>query len=320
MPHTSPEQKLDHPTGLSLGALADPQQASAQARPPAFGTLCARAALRMGLSATATASAGQKPWLKAAQLTLAAMAEGGAPVSGYIFIAQDERKAMAMLDDTLAILKNEPYTGSKSLLSNMELRRTYADGRRQRTFMASSLQNKEWESTFNFIASFYEDPMHARAHGIGHEFGHAWQSAANRPIHRAVAEGQSGPIADGIRARLTRLKDWIPDKEAANEHGALISEMIEEAVCDAIGCWAAQKTFGARALAPASRFREATSSEMASCYHTAWLLRMLEASHPKGLPDNFGLMIKAIKACFIKVAPVLTGNDEPTSNKKPRLS
>lgn len=308
------------PTGLDLGQTIAPEAARAQATLPGFGAFCSRAAVRLGLESTALASAGQKPWLEAAKSIFAAMAAGGAPVGSYRFVAHDERKAMAWMDSAFAVFNRDPIGHPKTMLTNREVRRTHADGSRSRWFAAGSLHDKQWGAAFEKLSSFFDKPAHARALGIGHEFGHAWQSAMNRPMHQAASEGLDGPVAEDLRARSDRLSRWDPPAPKPNKSaaGPMVYEMIEESVCDAIGCWAAQKTHGVNILRAVQRFRTGALDHGDPRYNTRWLLGMLERSHPVQLPESFDELAAAIEACIRKAAPLLTGNFLDGGSKKPR--
>lgn len=304
------------PTGLDLDHDILPEAARSQASLPAFGALCSRMARRLGLDPMALASAGQKPWLEAAKKTLGAMAAAGAPLGNYHFVARDERGPMALMDAAFASLSGDaldPFDFPKTLLINMERRRTHADGSRTRSFLAASLHDKDWAPAFEVLASFFKDPAHARAHGIGHEFGHAWQSAMGHPMQRAASEGQPGPLAEALRARSERLSLWIPQSPEPGQSaaGSRLADIIEESVCDAIGCWAAQKTHGANVLRPVQLFRVATFAENGSRYATGWLLSRLEQLYPFSLPERFDQMVDAIESCVKEAAPILTANGAP---------
>lgn len=197
------------------------------------------------------------------------MRDAGAPLNGVKFVAYDERPAMAWIDRSLAD-RLERFAEPKILGRGAALFEPSLSphaGMFTRAIVGARLGAREQEFWAEMMLAFGSDRA-ARAFLLGHEAGHAiGHQKGKNAAAKALLEGIAHPLAQSA-ARRGGEED-CPKMETALMH------LIEEAMCDALGCWAAAKDGCTRAADRCLSIRrhEKSTDE----YATGWLIEEIAA-------------------------------------------
>ena len=286
---------------------------------PAFGSLCANIARKIGLPRHALASKAQRAWARQARATIDAMGQGGAPMERLVFALYDDRAAMAWLD------RKFDGTGGDEQFSFCEPTEVGKAAFRFESLLqpgGEPLFHRVYESIvavrlgeqdrdfWNDILKYFGNPSHAMAFVLGHEAAHAifsnahWEPIANALMECSTALGGSA----GARVQEFAL-DLQPDSA---EPERLLAMAVEEAMCDAVGAWAAARAGCEGAFERASALRSSLVGQSHRAYDTSW---MLDELGPGAAGLDFKQLLGAIeKACQIH-GPAVSGRFEP-----PKLS
>lgn len=249
---------------------------------PAFGALCSRLAVAAGLRPLAFASKAQRAWSAEAGRVFDSLAQGGARMSRVIFVAYDERPAFAWLDRVLDGKLGSPelVVFAPAILGRAGFRfesvtRANAPPKFTRVTEAvfgvrqGAPDQVFWGQT---VEAFGSEP-HARAFVLGHEAGHALFS---KERWKLIKTGLlAGRTELGQRA-ATLVESFAVDRGAKEHPGErALALAIEEAMCDALGCWAAARAGCSNAPQKAAALRSATAASSHPVYRTNWMTENL---------------------------------------------
>lgn len=255
---------------------------------PAFGALCADFSARLGAPPEALASREQLSWIAASKRVFGLMREAGAPLDGVGFVAYDDRAVMAWVDRCLADCLErfaEPSELGRGAAMFEPLVSDKA-GMFMRAIVGARSGPKEHEFWSKMKSAFRSDRA-GRAFLLGHEAGHAiGHQKGKYAASKALLEAIDHPLAQSARKLVDN--DDCPEMEMA------LMFSIEEAVCDAIGCWAAAKDGCLRA--PESCLAIRGKHNAIHAYATGWLIR--------GLPRGEDLALMSFMSLSAEISAI----------------
>lgn len=291
-----------------------------RSRLPAFGALCSRAASAAGLDPRAFASKRQRAWSASAERVFEALAGAGARFERVDFIAHDDRPAMRWLDRLLdRALGSGTITFAEPALlatcvASYQVAQPAAGAPSIHAFLSAIISSRHtpWDDLFwlRARAAFGSDEA-ARAFVLGHEAGHALFAQDHlRPVKEAlIATGSEL----GERSAALLEASICQPQDQSHPHELALADAVQEAMCDAIGCWSAARAGCPDAIERAIDLRSSHPSA-SPAYRTAW---MLEAIAPSiGAPLLSELREAVIRACALH-GPALASRFGPPEPQAP---
>lgn len=295
---------------------------------PRFARICSSICSRLGLDPWSLASPAQRSWIESARRALLILDPDSSRAPTFKFLALDERfwgrsaeRAWSSVAELASAREfaDQPPAHLAHLISTPF---GAANGERAASYVALSFFDPPGQAAFAALRACLGSDDIARCFVIAHEWAHAWQADHGFPAakHAAIAAGSPLSILALDLLRGAAQRSDRPPHSSTPDHAAaaLALKTIEEAFCDAAGCWVAEALGCAGAASKIAAFRKVSAAvaHASARYHNHDILcSMLPRALP--IPLDFSSFARQASRLGAEPSRRLFGPKAPSPSAAP---